>query len=228
MLSALAFMAISCVILAIDFAVEPSTPTNIAVPAVGMISVAGRASVMMSTPAANSTLSAHEIAHMRYMREEEKLAHDVYQHFANIWGTPIFGKIAQAEQRHTDAVLRLLNTYSLPDPSAHKDAGEFTDPQLASLYAALIEKGGESPANALMVGGLIEEVDIADLENATASTQRPDIIRVYTTIHRGSRNHLRSFAKALGRMGIAYIPQKLSLAEVQNILNTPMETGPPL
>ena len=173
------------------------------------------------------TLTVDEIAHMRYMREEEKLAHDVYLHFSNIWGNPVFGRIAQAEQRHTDAVLALLNAYKVPDPSAHKGLGEFVDPRLADLYRTLINKGEASVLAALMVGGLIEEVDIADLEIATASTQRPDLIQVYTTIHRGSRNHLRAFAKVLEQMGVTYQPQKLSASEVQGIITTPMEGGPP-
>ena len=170
-------------------------------------------------------LTVDEIAKMRYMREEEKLAHDVYLHFSNIWGNPVFGRIAQAEQRHTDAVLALINTYKVPDPSAYKGAGEFADPKLADLYRTLINKGEASALAALKVGGLIEEVDIADLEIATASTQRPDLIQVYTTIHRGSRNHLRAFAKVLGQMGVTYQPQKLSASEVQGIITTPME-GP--
>jgi hypothetical protein len=79
-----------------------------------------------------------------------------------------------------------------------------------------------------MAGGLIEEVDIADLEFATSSTSKPDIIQVYNNIHRGSRNHLRAFAGTLAQLGVVYQPQKLSAAEVRRILLSPMENGPPL
>ena len=95
------------------------------------------------------------------------------------------------------------------------------------MYYQLMKKGALSPIDALRVGGLIEEVDIADLEYAVASTNKADIIRVYENIHRGSRNHLRAFAGLLAQYGVVYQPQKLSAAEVQTVLSSPMENGPP-
>ena len=189
--------------------------------------VSASPATMITVAGPGMGLTQHEIDHMRYMREEEKLAHDVYISLADLWGIPVFGRIALAEQRHTEAVLRLINAYGIADPAAGKGVGEFTDPNLAQLYTTLMTKGAATPQQALLVGGLIEEVDIADLEKAVASTNRPDIIRVYNNIHRGSRNHLRSFAKGLQQMGVPYQPQKLGLAEVTAILNSPMENGPP-
>ncbi len=220
-----AFLALSAVVLVVDALVGMPAPAP--PPPARVVTIAGRATVAAAPAAPGSGLSRHEIAHMRYMREEEKLAHDVYQLLADHWGDPVFARIAQAEQRHTDAVLGLLVRYGVPDPAAGNRAGQFTDPGLAALYAELADKGRRSPADAWTVGGLIEEVDIADLENATASTTRPDIIHVYRTIHRGSRNHLRAFAGALARNGIPYRPQKLAAAEVQAIVASPMENGPP-
>jgi hypothetical protein len=223
------FLIFSTAILIIDKIARISAPSSAhQIETVQAIAVGGRATLGSSLAVPGSVLTVHEIAHMRYMREEEKLAHDVYLLLASQWGTPVFAKIAQAEQRHTDAVLGLLVRYGVPDPSAGAGPGQFTDSGLAALYQTLIQKGTVSLMDALMVGGLIEEVDIADLENAVASTTRPDIIRVYENIHRGSRNHLRSFAGALNQIGMAYQPQKLSTAEVDAILSTPIERGPPL
>ena len=220
------FLLLGALILGFDLIIKSSafTTTNGSTPE--MLSVAGRANMRFSVDLPGSPLLAHEIAHMRYMREEEKLARDVYLVFSNRWGSPIFGKIAQAEQRHTEAVLTILNRYGVPDPAASTQPGQFTEPGLAALYPQLIQKGSRSLPDALLVGGLIEEVDIADLENATASTTRPDIITVYETIHRGSRNHLRSFSAALAQLGIPYQPQKLKPAEVAAILASPMEKMP--
>ena len=53
-------------------------------------------------------------------------------------------------------------------------------------------------------------------------------IRDSENIHRGSRNHLRAFARTLAQNGITYQAQKLKFAEVQAILSTPMENGPPI
>jgi hypothetical protein len=220
------FLLASFVVLTIDSVIDIAKPARKST-SPNIITIAGRATPDPALSVPGSVLTAHEIAHMRYMREEEKLAHDVYQSFSGTWGVPVFGKIARAEQRHTEVVLGLLVFYGIPDPAANLGPGQFADPRLASLYSTLIEKGATSLTDALMVGGLVEEVDIADLENAVASTNRPDIIRVYENIHRGSRNHLRSFAGNLARSGIAYHPQKLGAAEVQSILSSPMENGPP-
>ena len=217
-ISIIAFFVIAIIVFTVEtfFTTHPSTPPWGNATA---LSVAGRAVAGLTEP---------EVAHMRYMREEEKLAHDVYVAMVNLWGAPIFGRIAQSELRHTEAVGRLLSAYGVPDPSLHRGPGQFEDENLAALYAALIKKGSQSVEQALWVGGLIEEVDIADLEHAVSSTTKPDIIRVYTNIHRGSRNHLRQFAGSLQQMGVAYAPQKLPAAEVQGILTTLMENGPPL
>jgi hypothetical protein len=39
------------------------------------------------------------------MREEEKLAHDVYMTLYEKWGQQIFKNIAASEETHTNAVL---------------------------------------------------------------------------------------------------------------------------
>ena len=224
-ISIISFFAIAILALCVDtFSTTPqsSPPWGDAT----ALTVAGRAGPTSARVV--SGLTEHEVAHMRYMREEEKLAHDVYFAMVNLWGAPVFGRISQSELRHTDVIGRLLAAYSVPDPSLHRGQGEFEDKKLSALYATLIKKASQSVEQALLVGGLIEEVDIADLEQAVASTSKPDIIRVYTNIHRGSRNHLRQFAGSLQQMGVAYAPQKLPAAEVQGILTTPMENAPPL
>jgi len=174
---------------------------------------------------ASGKLTQAEIAHLRYMREEEKLARDVYQVMANQWGIQIFGKIATSEQRHMDAILGILKRYGVPDPARDTAPGEFRDPHLLELYQALIQKGMISSSEALSVGGMIEEVDIADLDLAMADTTRQDLIRVYDNIQRGSRNHLRSFAKSLDLNGVAYKAQHLSDELVRAIIYSPMEKG---
>ena len=43
------------------------------------------------------------------MREEEKLARDVYVALGDRWGLRVFENIARAEQRHMDAVVAQLD-----------------------------------------------------------------------------------------------------------------------
>jgi len=53
----------------------------------------------------------------------------------------------------------------------------------------------------------IEELDIADLEARLALTDQSDLQRVYTSLRRGSSNHLRAFTSALsGQSGTGKPP----------------------
>jgi hypothetical protein len=64
-----------------------------------------------------SDLSPEETAALLFMREEEKLARDVYNTLYEIWGQPTFTNIAASEQTHMDEVKLLLERYSLADPA---------------------------------------------------------------------------------------------------------------
>ena len=128
------------------------------------------------------------------MREEEKLARDVYLELYDIWQMPVFINIAESEQRHTDSVEKMLDKYDLDDPVIDESIrGGFTDAGLDEMYQALLDKGSLSLVDALEVGVLIEETDIVDLEEALDVTAHGDMERVYTNLLRGSLNHLDAF-----------------------------------
>lgn len=168
--------------------------------------------------------TADEAADMAFMREEEKLARDIYLTLAETWEMAPFTAIAAAEQKHMNAMLRLLNNYRLPDPAAGKLIGEFANPDLQALYDTLVAQGVQSPAAALKVGALIEEVDIGDNIAAIATSSKADVDAVYERLMCGSRNHLRAFART-GEVltGQPYVAQVLNPALVAEILATPME-----
>jgi hypothetical protein len=157
------------------------------------------------------TLSDDEIAGLLFMREEEKLAHDVYLTLYEQWGQRTFANIASSEATHTDAVKALLDAYGLDDPAAGRGVGDFADPDLQSLYDQLIAQGSESLEAALRVGAAIEEIDILDLEQHIALTDEAEILRVYENLIAGSENHLRAFTSVVERqVGTAYQPDYLS------------------
>ena len=175
--------------------------------------------VALSAPlyARKAVLSELEIADLTFMREEEKMARDVYAELYQYYkedGTEllVLANIATSEQRHMDAMLRLLNKYSLEDPAAGMERGEFENTTLAALYQNLVSDsdanvpilneptgGGKvSPVAALYVGAWIEERDMLDIMQAIANTSRADIVGVYTNLLCGSRAHLRAFVERLG------------------------------
>ena len=53
-------------------------------------------------------LNENDINILKHMREEEKLARDVYKHFYLKYELPIFDNISNAEQRHMDCILKIL------------------------------------------------------------------------------------------------------------------------
>jgi hypothetical protein len=172
------------------------------------------------------TLTENEASGLRFMREEEKLARDVYLALFDLWQLSIFRNISDSEQTHMDAVKTLLDRYELTDPSAGKQEGEFTDASLQNLYNQLTATGAQSLSSALQVGAAIEEIDIIDLQEYIAQTDTDDIIIVYENLTKGSRNHLRSFVSALqNQTGETYTPQYLSQTEYDEIVNAPMEQG---
>ena len=148
----------------------------------------------------SATLTMDEAATLIYMREEEKLARDVYQYLYGVWGTPVFANIAVSEQRHMDALLNLINKYGLSDPA--QGPGVFTNPDLQALYNKLIADGSGSVLAALEVGVTIEKTDMADLQAAIAETTKRDLQRVYTNLMNGSYNHLAAFEAHIASLAI--------------------------
>lgn len=160
-----------------------------------------------------------------FMLEEEKLARDVYRTLGEIWDTPIFSNTAASEQRHMDAILRLIATYGLDDSMYAETVGRFENRELQTKYDDLVDMGSESVEAALEVGAIVEEVDIADLEEYLAHTTSEDITRVYENLLRGSRNHLRAFVSQLEAAGVDRSPHLLEAGDYESILASDKERG---
>ena len=169
-----------------------------------------------------AALSAEEVRTLTFMREEEKLARDVYLTLNETRPQPVFTNIAQSEQQHMDAMLALLERHQLTDP-ALPAVGMFGDPKLQALYDELVVRGQQSATEALYVGAAIEEIDILDLEKAIAETDQPDLRRSYENLLAGSGNHLRAFVRNIEAQGLVYRPQHLSAEHLETILATPTQ-----
>lgn len=188
-------------------------------------STAPVAGVQGILPAVSGELNAEEAAALIFMREEEKLAHDVYVTLHEQWGLPIFQIISQSELTHTDSVKILLDRYGLNDP-ASSTIGVFSDPELQMLYTELVGRGRQSLAEALKVGAAIEEIDILDLQERLIQTDNADIQQVFENLLSGSENHLRAFVTNLkNQTGEVYQPQYLSAEAYQAIIATSPGNG---
>ena len=166
-------------------------------------------------------LSPEEEATLLAMRVEEKLAHDVYATFYDLWNMPIFLNISQSESQHTSSIAKLLSAYNIPDPVDDSQIGVFEDPEIQKLYTDLIAQGSVSLAEAYEVGATIEEMDIIDLEEALAETDNADLERVYSNLKNGSIHHLSAFSRAIeNQTGSDYIPSLMTTEEYSQLTST--------
>lgn len=162
--------------------------------------------VGQAIPAPAAVLSAEEADTLLWMREEEKLAHDVYLRLDEAWSLVVLERIAISEQRHFDALGGKIERYGLTDP-ALPDVGAFSNLELQALYEELVTSGLESSTQALVIGATIEDLDILDLQQAIDETVQPDLQRTYGHLLEGSKHHLRAFVGALRALGLDYEPQ---------------------
>lgn len=168
-------------------------------------------------------LDSAEKQRVLFIREEEKLAYDVYQAMFDKYGVKIFQNIPNSELSHMEAMLTIITKYQLVDPMDKNPRGVFANADLQSLYNALVSQGNGSVLAAYQVGAKIEELDIFDLNKSIAVTNNQDVKLVYDFLNKGSRNHLRSFFKNLTNAGGTYTPVFITKAEFDAIVTTPTE-----
>ena len=193
----------------------------------------------------STKLDSTEASHLTFMREEEKLARDVYLTLAEKYPKQtVFSDIAtKAEQTHTDTMLDKLVQFNLPDPNPDTNnlpgsIGVFTGQEWGTYFTGkfndLTELGSESELAALYVGAFIEELDMSDIaicpgimvKNGYSSpcglqyTDEKALQNAYSSLIAGSEDHLRAFVgqiEAIEGVG-TYEAQYLTQEEVDTIL----------
>lgn len=138
-------------------------------------------------------LTQEEIDGLIYMRQEEKVAHDVYTTLALSWNLSILTNIASSEQSHMDAVKKMINKYQLTDPVTDETVGVFSDPDFQIMYDDFVLQGQQSPSETMIVGQAIENKDIEDLNTYILVTDNNDILKMYGRLLAASERHLGSF-----------------------------------
>lgn len=174
---------------------------------------------LLKSESVDEQLTEAEIHGILFMREEEKLARDVYIYLYEIFPLRPFLNISKSEQAHMDAIKYLIDTYELEDPVGENPEGVFQNEELQQLYDELIETGSTSREEALKAGALIEEVDIIDLRTELEEiAENEDVIRVFENLCTASERHLRAFVRVLKLYDVEYRPVLLSDEEFDRIL----------
>jgi hypothetical protein len=176
---------------------------------------AGACAIQTGSPAPLA-LGASAQAALRLQIDEERMAGELYRAFGEKWDARPFKNIPRAEARHRQLLENLATRAGLA-PAKTTNAGRFETRAIQARYDALLARGRTSLNEALMVGALVEEQDIADLWVLAAATDSPELKSVVTALEQGSRHHLNALVRNLRARGIDYVAQVLSTAEVEAI-----------
>jgi len=184
--------------------------------------------VFFSTAINAQSISENEKAGILQMREEEKMARDVYQTLNEKWDQMPFVHISESEINHMAQMKMLIDKYQLKDPVEKNGdkRGAFDNQVLKTLYEELTLSGKVGLESAFRAGAKVEEVDIRDLKEAMTKTSNEEIKQTYAYLIRVSENHLRAFARNLKRMNVIYSPIVLSTEEFDKIINAGNVVGP--
>ncbi len=195
-----------------------------------------------------ATLDHAEETHLVFMREEEKLARDVYLTFAQMYpNQPVFQTIAtSSEQTHTDTMRDKLAQYNIADPNPDTNnlpasigiyTGAVYGPYFTEKFSTLTSLGMQSELHSLYVGALIEELDMHDIVECPKAivetdpaieeggcglnyTDEKPLKNAYSSLIDGSESHLRSYVGQIEAViGVGnYQAQYLTQEQVDAIL----------
>jgi hypothetical protein len=140
-----------------------------------------------------------QIEDLVFMANEEKMAHDVYVAFAELYDVPTFERVAESESIHQLAVDTVLERYGIENSTTDLPVGEFSNDDIAALYDQLIEQGSASLDEALAASVLIEQTDVADLAERMAGIEEsaPDVFAMYAHLQTASEHHRAAFERQL-------------------------------
>jgi len=150
-----------------------------------------------ATVASEGKLTQTELENLNYLRDEEKLAYDVYQTLGDKWAIKAFQNISNSEERHQSKVVSLLNAYGYEDMSGKLELGKFANKDIENIFNTLTSEGNKSLLGALYVGATIEVLDIKDLDKMMTETKKPDVLEVLQILKSGSENHLSAFKRQI-------------------------------
>ncbi|PNV83174.1 MAG: hypothetical protein C0627_06470 [Sulfurimonas sp.] len=139
------------------------------------------------------TLNEAEVESLLYMIEEEKMARDIYDALYELTGIESFDVISNSEQKHYDKLLEVASKAGVDTTTISDEAGVYINSEIQDLYTTLLAQGSLSSEDALSVGILIEQTDIADLQSTLEETDITLLGQVYSHLLDASQNHFAAF-----------------------------------
>ncbi len=156
-----------------------------------------------------------------HMREEEKMARDIYRELSKTTKSKAFVNIPVSENRHMDVFDQLIDRYDLEDPvKDESEQGVFTNTKFTKLYKELTEKGKKSDKDAFEVGAMVEDINMANLIKYGNVTDKKDLKLAYSTLLKQSKHHMSAFYRNLKRVGGDFNPKYITEAQLLEAVNS--------
>jgi len=171
-----------------------------------------------------SPLDADEIEFLYAMREDEKLAHDVYAVFVDKYPTaPQISRIMNAEESHIACVDSLLDYYEI-EYTPLTEAGVFSDPTRQASYNQLITQD-TTLVQTFSTMAFMEEESVAAYKEVLPDIANENIALVVSNLMKASSNHLKAAVRQITALGGTYVPVVLSREDFDAIINAPFTHG---
>jgi len=177
------------------------------------------------TPAFDSTadLTADEIEFIFAVREDEKVARDMYFSFFGKFGLKPFENIGKAEDNHIKATEKLFDYYEIDYPALSEN-GKFEDAFRQKLYDSLLLKGTPE-LEAFKVMALLEETNIVEYDEVLKTIVNPNIKIVIENLSKASANHFKVAIRQITALGGTYAPALMTQEQYRAVIAIGFEQG---
>lgn len=169
-------------------------------------------------------LTANEIEFLYAVREDEKVARDLYTSFYKKYALTPFANIGAAESNHIKAVERLFDYYQIKYPEVGP-AGVFANTTRQDLYNSLLSQGNISALEAFKVMAKDEETGIVNYKEVIKTIVNPNIKMVLENLTKASENHLKAAIRQITALGGVYTPVLMSVSEFDTIIASGFQQG---
>ena len=177
------------------------------------------------TPAFDSTadLTADEIEFIYAVREDEKVARDLYFSFFGTFGLKPFENIGKAEDNHIKATEKLFDYYEIDYPALSEN-GKFENAIRQKLFDSLLLKGTPE-LEAFKVMAMLEESNIVEYGEVLKTIANPNIKIVIENLARASANHFKAAIRQITALGGTYTPAIMTQEQYEAVIATGFEQG---
>lgn len=177
------------------------------------------------TPPFDSTadLTADEIEFVYAVREDEKVARDLYTAFFEKYSLKTFSNISRSEANHMRAVEILLEYYEIDFPAAG-EYGVFEDSARQAIYDSLLAKGNTA-LEGFRVMAQLEEENIVSYRNVLSDITNPNIKIVIENLGKASENHFKAAIRQITALGGTYAPKLMNQEEYKAMIAKGFEQG---